>query len=394
MTDEEKQSKEHKKRKRGGRRAHGTGSVFQRIDRKGKQWVAQLVLENGKTRQRYFWTQAEAADALNEMLYEQKRGMLATGPKQTLKQYLEDWLEHVQRPAVRINHYINTRTIMNRHILPILGNVQLQQLTAQRVQTLYARKLDEGKSAKTIHHIHGVLHKALAQAVRWRLVSRNVCDDVELPRLTRYEHQTLTAGQAQTLLEGARGHRFEVLLALALTTGMRQGELLGLHWQDMNFDNGTLQVRRSVSRVRGLGYQEFEPKTTRSRRMLLVPQFVLEMLKEHRIHQEAIKQAAGTAWHEHDLVFCNMYGSFLRPDRVRKQFQKLLADAGLPHMRFHDLRHSAATIFMSWGVPAKVVQEILGHANISMTLGIYSHVLPGMQDDAMGKWDNLFGGDT
>src|SRR5215467_9404343 len=118
MTDEEKQSKEHKKRKR-GRRAHGTGSVFQRIDRKGKQWVAQLILENGKTRQRYFWTQAEAADALNEMLYEQKRGMLATGPKQTLKQYLEDWLEHVQRPAVRINHYINTRTIMNRHILPL-----------------------------------------------------------------------------------------------------------------------------------------------------------------------------------------------------------------------------------------------------------------------------------
>src|SRR5215467_1895209 len=195
MTDEEKQSKEHKKRKR-GRRAHGTGSVFQRIDRKGKQWVAQLVLENGKTRQRYFWTQAEAADALNEMLYEQKRGMLATGPKQTVKQYLEDWLEHVQ-----------------------------------------------GKSAKTIHHIHGVLHKALAQAVRWRLVSRNVCDDVELPRLTRYEHQTLTAGQAQALLEIARGHRLEVLLALALTTGMRHGELLGLHWQDMNFDNGTLQVR-------------------------------------------------------------------------------------------------------------------------------------------------------
>ena len=387
MTEEEKLPKERKRRPRG----HGEGSIFYRRDR--KQWVAQISLENGRTRQVYRKKREEAADALQEMLYEQKQGILATGAKQTLGQYLEFWLENVQKPAIRINHYINTRTIMNLHILPALGRVQLQQLTAQQVQSLYAQKLSEGKSAKTIHHIHGILHKALAQATRWRLISRNVCDDVELPRIARYEYQTLTAAQAQRLLELARGHRLEVLLALALTTGMRHGELLGLHWQDINFDYGTLQVRRSVSRVRGQGYQEFEPKTTRSRRMLLVPQFVLGMLKEHRIHQEEIKQAAGTTWQEPDLVFCNKYGSFLRPDRVRKQFQKLLADAGLPHMRFHDLRHSAATIFMSWGVPAKVVQEILGHANISMTLGIYSHVLPGMQDDAMGKWDDLLGRD-
>jgi integrase len=391
MTDGEMQPKQ---RKRGKPRRRGAGSVFLRSDRKGKQWVAQIILENGRTRQRYLATQLEAEQVLNEMLYEQRRGMLATGPNQTLKQLLEHWLEHVQKHAVRVNHYINTRTIIRKHILPVLGHIQLRHLNEQHIQALYAQKLDEGKAAKTIHHMHGVLHKALAQAVMWRLVSRNVCDGVTLPRLGRYEYQTLSAEQAQKLLEIAKGHRLEMLLTLALTTGMRQGELLGLHWQDIDFDHGTLQVRRSVSRVRGQGYKELEPKTPSSRRMLALPQFVLEMLKQHRIDQDELRQKAGGEWQVHDLVFCNKYGSFLRPDRVRKQFQQLLVDAGLPYMRFHDLRHSAATIFMKMGVPAKVVQEILGHSNITITLGIYSHVLPGMQDEAMGKWDHLLGGDT
>jgi integrase len=130
--------------------------------------------------------------------------------------------------------------------------------------------------------------------------------------------------------------------------------------------------------------------------MLTLPSFVLDMLERHRASQDEVKQKAqeaGSQWQDHDLVFCNQYGSFLRPDRVRKQFQKLLAEAGLPHMRFHDLRHSAATILLSMGVPVKVVQEILGHSNISTTLNIYAHVLPNMQNEAMGKWDHLFGGD-
>jgi len=391
--EEERQPKKREKRK-GKPRRRGSGSVFRRPERKGgKQWVAQIILENGRTRQRYFKTQEEADIALNEMLYEQRRGMLATGPNQTLKQHLENWLENIQKHAVRINHYINTRTIIRKHILPKLGHIQLRQLNEQHIQSLYAQKLDEKKSAKTIHHIHDVLHKALAQAVTWRLVVRNVCDGVTLPRLSRYEYPVLTEEQAQKLLEVMRGHRFEVLLALALKTGMRHGELLSLHWQDINFERGTLQVRRSVSRVRGQGYKVFEPKTPRGRRMLTLPLFVLDMLKQHRVIQEEVKQKAGSQWQDHDLVFCNQYGSFLRPDRVRKQFQKLLAEAGLPYMRVHDLRHSAATLLISMGVPVKVVQEILGHSNISTTLNIYSHVLPGMQDEAMGKWDHLFGGD-
>src|SRR5215469_7267194 len=206
MTDEEKQSKEHKKRKR-GRRAHGTGSVFQRIDRKGKQWVAQLVLENGKTRQRYCKTQEEAADALNEMLYEQKRGMLATGPEQTVKQFMEYWLEEVHKPAIRISSYVEYRYILDNHILPALGHVRLQKLTIQQVESFYAQKAKEDLSAKRIRGIHGVLLKGLAHAVYLNLISRNVCDIVKksLPRQERHESQTLTKEQAQKLIEQVRG---------------------------------------------------------------------------------------------------------------------------------------------------------------------------------------------
>ena len=395
MTDEEKQPKKRGQRK-GKARRRGSGSVFRRPERKGgKEWIAQIILENGNTRQRYFYTQAEADEALNEMLYEQRHGTLITAKKQTVREYLESWLENVQRPAIRINHYINTRAILRNHILPELGHIQLQQLNEMQVQALYT-KLSETHAAKTVHNIHGVLHKALDQAVAWRLVSRNVCDSVTLPRLKRYEHKSLTPEQARKLLEVARGHRLEVMLILALTTGMRQGELLGLHWQDIDFERGTLQVRRSASRVRGQGYKEFETKTERSRRLLTLHRYVLDMLRQQHLDQQEMKLAtftAGTEWQGRDLVFCNKYGSFLRPDRVRKQFQRLLAEAGLPHMRFHDLRHSAATILMSKGVAAKVVQEILGHSTISMTLDIYSHVLPGMQDEAMGKWDDLLGRD-
>src|SRR5258708_581350 len=390
MTEEEKQSKERKKRKR-GKRAHGTGSIFRRPERKGKQWVAQIVLEHGRTRQRYFNTQEEAADALNEMLYELKRGMLVTSPKQTVKQYLEHWLENVHKPTIRISTYVRYRAILNRYLLPKIGHIQLQMLAPQHIQTLYAEKVHDGLSPMTINMIHGVLHKALDNAVQTNLLARNICDVVRPPRITKYEIQPLTTEQAQKLLETARGHFIAPLLTLALTTGMRRGELLGLHWQDIDFEKKSLQVRRSVDRIAGYGFVESEPKTTRGRRKVTLPHFVIDILKQHRAHQLEVRLKAGAAWRDRGLVFCNAQGGFLDPHRLLHLFQQLLKDAGLPKMRFHDLRHSAASILLSAGVPAKVVQELLGHSQIGMTLGTYSHVLPGMQEEAMDKWDDLFG---
>ena len=181
-----------------------------------------------------------------------------------------------------------------------------------------------------------------------------------------------------------------MLLVLALTTGMRRGELLALRWSDIDCEGQNLQVRRTVDFIARYGYVENEPKTVRGRRKILLPAFVVEMLKRHRISQLEQKLKVGESWLDLDLVVCGLEGNYLNPRYLLKLFDKLLQEAGLPHMRFHDLRHSAATILLSMGVHAKVVQELLGHSTISMTMDVYSHVLPSMQKDAMDKWDDLF----
>ena len=390
--EEEKKPKERKQRKR-GKRAHGTGSIFPRPERRGKQWVAQIVLSNGKTRQRYFNTQEEAADALNEMLYEQRRGILATGPDQTVKQFIEYWLEEVHKPAIRISSYVNYRALLDNHILPELGHYKLRQLTVQHIESFYARKVKQGLSANTLKVIHGVLHNALSHAVYLNLIARNVSDIAKksLPRQTRFEIQPLTKEQAQRLLEQARGEKSEALLILAITTGMRRGELVALRWSDIHLEEGYLQVCHSARYAgKGYGLQITEPKTKSSRRKIVLSPLLIEALLVHRTRQEEARKAAGDAWQAHDLVFCDRHGDYLDPDTLRNWLKKLLKEADLPSIRFHDLRHSAATLLLERGIHAKVVQELLGHSSIMMTLDIYSHVLPSLQEDAMDRLGDLF----
>ena len=387
--EEKKQPKERKQRKR-GKRAHGTGSIFRRPERKGKQWVAQIVLDNGKTRQRYFNTEGEAADALNEMLYELRHGTIITEKDQTVRQHFEHWLE-VHKSKIRFSSYLRYRVTLDKHIFPALGHLSLQQLSARDIDTLYVRKLEEGLAPATIEVIHRVIKMALKQAVRWRLITRNVCEDVTPPRETQsHERQIVTPEQAQQLLAAAKGHRLEAMITLTLATGMRRGELLALKWQDIEFKQKRLHVRRSANRLPG-GYRVTDPKTARGKRMITLPQFVLEALGQHRIRQLEAKLKAGPKWEEHDLVFCNMYGRFLNTSNLQVLFSTLLKQAGLPHMRLHDLRHSAATILLAMGVPIKVVQELLGHSSITITLNVYGHVLSSMQQEAMDKLDDLFG---
>lgn len=232
--------------------------------------------------------------------------------------------------------------------------------------------------------------------MRWGLVPRNVCDLIAPPHAEGFEIQPLTMEQAHRLLTAARGHRLEALFTLALATGMRRGELLALKWQDSNFTAGTLQIRRILTRIPskmpGKGYVETEPKTQKSRRSVVIAPFALEALKQHRSRQLAAKLKAGDYWQDHDYVFCTSIGTHLNPSKdVLDQLKVLLKKAGLPDIRFHDLRHSAATILLTEGVHPKVVQELLGHSNISMTMDVYSHVLPSMQQDAISRLNTALG---
>lgn len=332
-------------------------------------------------------------------LLEKQQGTLVTAPQQTVSQYLAYWLEHNVRDAVRPRTYERYESIVRLHIVPIMGKVKLQALTPQHINTLKSKKLKEGLSPTTVSAIHDMLHKALDDAVKMGLIARNVCDVVSHARKQHKEINPLMPEQARKLLEAAKGHPQEALFVLALATGMRRGELLGLKWQDINLDKGTLQVRRMLSRLptqmgkeNGDLYVEAEPKTKSSRRNIVIAGFALEALKEHRKRQNEMKRLAGDSWEEHDYVFCKALGQHLDPGGVLVQLKHLLEKAGLPDRRFHDLRHSAATLLLSMGVHPKVVQEILGHSVISMTMDIYSHVLPTMQRDAMDKLNQVFEG--
>jgi integrase len=367
-----------------GRRGNGEGSIYQRSD---GRWTATITLEEeGGRRRKSFYgkTRKEVQEQLKIALREQQQGMLLATPQQTVEQFLKQWLED-HKAALRIRSYERYEELTRLHIIPVLGHHRLQKLTPQHVQGFYTRKLREGLSSTTVNGLHAMLHKALDDAVRYNLIARNVCDAVSPPRRVHYEIQPLSMEQAQQFLTIAKGHSLEALFVLAITTGMRRGEILALKWQDINFSQNTLQVRRIFTRRPGNRYIEAEPKTEKSRRSILLAPIVVTLLKQHRTRQREAKLQAGSQWQDQGLVFCTSFGTPLNPSKVVDRFKTLLRRGGLPPVRFHDLRHSAATILLSLGVHPKVVQELLGHNQISMTMDIYSHVLPGMQKDAMAK---------
>lgn len=370
-----------------GHRGHGEGSITERKD--GRYQVA-ISLEDGKRKYYYASSKKEAMEILRKVQHEQQQGTLVTGPQQTLEQYLKEWLQ--SHKSIRPRTYERYEAIIRLHLVPTLGKLTLQKLTAQHLDRLYTRKIESGLKPKTVAAIHTMLHTALDKAVRLGLIARNVCDLVSPPRVVRKEITPLTLEQVQKLLEAAKGHPQEVLFILALSTGMRRGELLGLKWQDIDFERGVLQVRRALVRMpTGQGYQEAEPKTAKSRRSIALTSFAIEALKRHREIQQQWKEAAGPFWQNNDYVFCKPLGEHLNPGYdVLVQLKLLLEKAGLPDIRFHDLRHCTATMLLAKGVHPKVVQEILGHSEIGMTLNTYSHVLPTMQKDAMEKLDDLF----
>jgi integrase len=377
------------------KREDGEGCVFRKRD---DLWGAYIVGEDGKRKYFYAKSKQKVLEKLDNAREEKRRGTLVTTAQQTVAQYLAYWLENAVKDAVRPRTYERYEAIVRLHIVPVFGKVKLQALTPQHVQVLKSRKLKEGLSPTTVSAIHEMLHKALDDAIKMGLIARNVCEAVSPPRKQHKEISPLTAEQSRKLLDAAKGHPQEALFVLALATGMRRGELLGLKWQDINFDTGVLQVRRALSRLptqmgkeRGDLYAETEPKTRSGRRGIVLPRFAVEALRQHWLRQEEMKRVAGDAWEDHDYVFCTPLGTHLDPGYgVLVQLKMLLKKAGLPDIRFHDLRHSAATLLLSKGVHPKVVQEILGHSEISMTMDIYSHVLPTMQREAMERLNQEF----
>ena len=319
-------------------------------------------------------------------------GMPALGTKLTVGAFLETWLTEVARVTVRPRTYTSYRYVVGVHLSPGLGDLALASLSPADVQAFLNAKSASGLSPRTVGYLRGVLRGALAHAERTDLVTRNVARLARPPRVPHRRVSPLSVEQVRTFVAAIAGDRLEALYLVALGVGLRQGEILGLRWFDVDLGGGTLTVRHALARIDGR-LELVEPKSVTSRRVVPLPAFVRDALLAHRVRQagESLPLRPAPPDPFADLVFVTTHGTPLDGITITRRFQRILADAGLPRQRFHDLRHACASLLLAQGVPARVVMETLGHSEISLTLNTYSHVMPSVGREAAERMDQLLG---
>lgn len=352
------------------KRGNGEGSIYRRKD---GRWVCQYEV-GGKRRYIYGTTRKEVAGKLAKAMADKDNGMTFDAGKMTVEGYLDSWLDSI-RDTLRRRTWIRHEEVVRLHLKPSLGNTKLDRVSALQVQSLYRSKLDSGLSPRTVQIIHATLYKALKQAVKWSLLPRNVADSVNPPQVPRREIKPLSEKQVKKLLENARGDKLQALYVLAIHTGMRSGELLGLKWSDVDLEGGTVQVRRSVFNGRIEA-----PKSAKGNRGIRLTETAIKALQGHeRTSEWVFSTRVGTPMSVHNLH--------------NRSWKPLLAKSSLPHTtRFHDLRHTCATLLLGRGVHPKIVSEMLGHSSTTITLDTYSHVLPDMQEKAVVAMEDILDG--
>lgn len=378
------------------RKGHNEGSVFERKNRNGKVmgYQGQVSLPGGKRLSFSGKTKREVREKMEKAKTQSSLGLLAPGKSPTLEEYLlETWLP-MRRENVRPRTY-ESYDLNVRRLLPHLGAIRLEQLKPAHIQACYGKLKERGMqqrglSARSIQQCHTVLHGALQAAVRMELMMRNQVEGVTPPRPGRSEMKTLTPDQVRVLFTHTASDRLRPLWVLLVTTGMRVGEALGLAWDDIDFDTGSLTIRRALQRQRGKGLVLSQPKTGRSRRTIYPDSQTMEVLKAHRAAQLAERVKAGPLWEGTNSVFTTPSGRMVDPGNVRESLGRRLKGAGLPAIRVHDLRHTAATFLFSQGKHPSEVQALLGHSTVTLTLDTYTHVLPPQAKDTTACMSVLF----
>jgi|SRR5919109_2462179 integrase len=366
-----------------GRRAHGEGTIYQRSD---GLWVAQLRLPTGERRTLYSKKKSVVQERLRTLRRAAEDGALpAREQRITVEEYLDRWLDAARgsiRPSTYVSYELNVRRLKK-----LIGRVQLPALTPVMIQAAYAKLSDQGLSPRSVLQIHSTLHRALGQAVKWGMLVRNPSAGVDRPRPPRVEMSTLEIDELMRLFEAARGTRMYALFVVLGTTGMRLGEVLGLKWDDIDLPGRRLVVRRALQRLAGRGMRFVEPKTSRSRRTVHLTGLAVEALVEHKERTDLLREVARDRWRESGLVFTSTVGDGMEAGVVNDNLRRLLAKAGLPHIRVHDLRHTVATILLQGGAHPKLVQDLLGHSTVTLTLDTYSHVTPALHQEATRRFD-------
>ncbi|MFC5663114.1 tyrosine-type recombinase/integrase [Kitasatospora misakiensis] len=406
-------------------RANGDGTVYQRKD--GRWEAAGYVLAPGDTRKRvrvYGTTRKEALAKLTEKTAASNRGVPVVSAQGSLAAYLMYWLENVAVHQLRETTHTRYTACVNQYLIPGLGKKKLAKLSAKDIRSwlnglrtvcqccargIDARRKPNAQASRrprccaigrccrkylsplTLAYIHSVLKSALEHAVREEEIPRNVARNVRTgtPRPRRFE--PLTADEARTFLTAAHSHRLHALFELALRTGLRKGELLGLRWEDLDLDAGTASIRRTLQRTRTGGLTTLPTKTISSERRIALPGVCVASLRSHRDRQAREKQQAGTQWVDDGLVFTRPDGHPIEPATLTRHFNAMLRRSRLRAIRFHDLRHSTATLLLEQGVELVVIKELLGHAHIGVTATVYAHVRLRLQRDAIDLLGHALG---
>ncbi|MET7684322.1 tyrosine-type recombinase/integrase [Streptomyces sp. NPDC005423] len=396
-------------------RANGDGTVYQRKD---SRWeAAGYVLAPGNTRKRirvYGSSRTEALAKLTEKIAASNRGVPVVTAQGSLAAYLTYWLENVAVHHLRENTHTRYTAVTRLYLIPGLGRKKLAKLTAKDVRTWLhqlrttcqccTRGLDTAReesrccaaaeccskrlSPLTLAYVHSVLKSALEHAVREEEIPRNVARNVRngTPRPRRFE--PLTAEEAREFLAAASGQRLQPLFELALHTGLRKGELLGLRWDDLDLAGGTASIRRTLQRTNSSGLTALPTKTKNSERRIALPTPCLHSIQQHRSRQRQEREAAGKDWQISGYVFTRPNGAPIEGATLTRHFNSMLRQARIRRIRFHDLRHSAATLLLEQGVELVVIKELLGHAHIGVTATVYAHVRLRLQRDAIDLLSN------
>lgn len=363
-------------------RGKNEGSIHQRDN---GTWRAQVSLD-GQRLSFTAKTRRECQNWLKKTLEQIDDGLSFTSTTVLLGDFLRLWLKNTQS-SIRYTTWSHYEILIRLHVLPHLGSVKIKDLQADQIQRFYNHLLSNDVGTYTVIKIHTMLHSALEQAVKTGLAIRNATDAVIPPSDPAREMKILVESQVSQLLIATRGSRMEALLHLAVSTDMRQMEILGLKWGDIDWIRKTLKVERQLDREEGVQFAP--PKTRNGRRTIVLGGRSIEVLRQHYDRQNDDRMKAGENWTEYGLIFTSANGTPIHYRNLLRDFKKLLEVAGLPENRFHDLRHTAASIMLNHGIPVIIISRRLGHSKPSITLDIYGHLIPVMQAAAAQMIDDL-----
>lgn len=350
-------------------------------------WRGQVSHE-GHRLSKVFPTQRECLEWVRKNHNQIDDGMTFASTQITLSEYMQGWLTNA-KATKRPTTWVHYDELNRLYISPNLGRIKLKDLRAEHIQGLYNRLIGKDIGIPTIRKMHAVLHSALQQAVKIGSINQNPVSNVDPPRKPVREMAILNESQVSQMLVAAKGHRWEALYHLAIVTGMRESELLGLKWVDLDWGRKYLKIERQLQRPNGIGVEFSPPKTRHGRRSVALGETTIEVLRAHYERQQSERLAAGEHWEEYGLIFTTSNGTPIHQRNLQRDFKALIKHAGLPPIRFHDLRHTAASLMLNHDIPVIVVSRRLGHARTSITLDVYGHLLPSMQAGAAELIDEL-----